>query len=654
MCRPRGITSEWNCLSCFLQTNKDNHSLQKISHSKDNLEKKDSGTDAIKSYLRELTSAPGVYRMLDCDGQVLYVGKAKNLKNRVSSYARLSGHSARIIRMINSTASMMFLTTDTEIEALQLEQNLIKQLKPKFNVLLRDDKSFPDILISKSHSFPKVVKSRGRRFSGNKYFGPFASARAVNQTLNYLQKVFQLRNCSDSIFDSRTRPCLQYQIKRCSGPCVGKITELDYQKSINDAEKFLAGKTLEIKRDLATEMAVASSELNFERAAVLRDRLQSLTYIQGTQGVNPKIVADADLLAMAMEGNQICIQIFFFRSNQNWGNKAFFPQSGSGAEAGEILQAFIMQFYRERRPPSLILVSHEVENKSLVSAALKENHGKIVKIEMPSKGEKIKLIYSAMRNASEELARKISSFENHTKLLVSLTKKFKLDKVPERIEVYDNSHLQGSHAVGAMIVAGPEGFIRSQYRKFNIKDSRIVPGDDVKMMYHVLTRRFARLNNDNDTRFSTSYPELILIDGGATQVKAAALVLSEMCKKNIPIIGIAKGVDRNAGKEELYFVDQPSIKLKHNDPILFFIQRLRDEAHRYVIGAHRKKRKAAIHFNKLDEINGIGSKRKRALLAHFGSTKGVGVATLADLKKVDGISSTVAEVIYNHFNDFDR
>lgn len=615
---------------------------------------KNYGIEVIKSYLQDLTTSAGVYRMLDSEGQVLYVGKAKNLKNRVSNYARLSGHTARITRMINSTSSMMFLTTDTEIEALLLEQNLIKQLKPKFNVLLRDDKSFPDISISMAHPFPQVVKSRGRRLPDNKYFGPFASARAVNQTLSYLQKIFLLRNCSDSIYDSRTRPCLQYQIKRCSGPCVGKVSQDDYKKSINDAEMFLAGKTLEIKKTLAIQMTQASSDLNFEKAAVLRDRIQSLTHIQGSQGINPTIVSDADLIALAVEGSQVCIQIFFFRSNQNWGNKAYFPQTGVGADAGEILEAFIMQFYRERLPPSLILVSHDVENKNLVMSALKENHKKSVKIETPTKGEKIKLLFSAMRNASEELARKIASFENQTRLLKSIKEKFNLIELPQRIEVYDNSHLQGTNAVGAMIVAGPEGFIRSQYRKFNVKDPSVIPGDDVHMMYHVLSRRFARLKNKNDTAFSTDYPDLIFIDGGLTQVKSAARVLKEMALEHIPIIGVAKGLDRNAGKEELYFVNGKSMMLKRNDPILFFIQRLRDEAHRFVIGAHRKKRAKALVVNQLDEINGIGATRKRALLSYFGSAKGVSVSALADLKKVDGISSGLADIIYNHFNDFDR
>ena len=625
-----------------------------VDTNKNNSAPKNLGVTIIRSYLNDLTTSAGVYRMLDLEGQVLYVGKAKNLKNRVSNYARLTGHTARITRMINSTSSMMFLTTDTEIEALLLEQNLIKQLKPKFNVLLRDDKSFPDIVISRAHPFPQVVKSRGRRLPDNKYFGPFASARAVNQTLNYLQKIFLLRNCSDTTYESRTRPCLQYQIKRCSGPCVGKISQDDYQKSVKDAEMFLSGKTLEIKKTLATQMTNASSELNFEKAAVLRDRIQSLTHVQSSQGVNPTIVSNADLIAMATEGSQVCIQIFFFRSNQNWGNKAYFPQTGAGAGAGEILEAFIMQFYRERLPPSLILVSHEVENKNLVTAALKENHKRTVKIESPSKGEKIKLLFSAMRNASEELARKIASFENQTKLLNSIKEKFNLSEVPERIEVYDNSHFQGSNAVGAMIVAGPEGFVRSQYRKFNIKDPSVIPGDDIHMMYHVLNRRFARLKDNNDTVFSTDYPDLILIDGGIAQVRSAARVLTEMKLDDIPIIGVAKGLDRHAGKEELHFVNGTRMMLRHNDPILFFIQRLRDEAHRFVIGAHRKKRSKALQVNRLDEISGIGATRKRALLSYFGSAKGVSVSSLNDLKKVEGISGALADTIYNHFNDFDR
>jgi len=613
-----------------------------------------SGVKVIKSYLKNLTPSPGVYRMLDGDGKVLYVGKAKNLKNRVSSYARLTGHTSRIARMINSTISMMFLTTDTEIEALLLEQNLIKQLKPKYNVLLRDDKSFPDIMISKFHSFPQVVKSRGRRLPENKYFGPFASSTAVNQTLNYLQRIFLLRSCNDSMFESRSRPCLQYQIKRCSAPCVGKINQDDYGKSIEDAELFLSGKTTKIKKVLAQQMSLASTSLNFEQAAVMRDRIQALTHIQGNQGINPKIVSNADLIAMAMQGSQVCIQIFFFRSNQNWGNRAYFPQTGSGAETGEVLEAFIMQFYRGRVPPPLILVSHAVENQELVISALKSNHNKAVRIETPSKGEKIKLLYSAMRNASEELARKIASFENQSKLLSAMKEKFNLENVPERIEIYDNSHLQGSNAVGAMVVAGPEGFLRSQYRKFNMKDSLIIPGDDVAMMYHILYRRFARLKNNNDTNFSTDFPNLILIDGGQTQVNAAAKVLKEMELENIPIIGVAKGKDRNAGKEEFYFVDRSSIALQRNDPVLFFIQRLRDEAHRFVIGAHRTKRAGSIVANSLDEVKGIGSSRKKALLSHFGSSKGVGDAALEDLKTVEGISSGLAELIYNHFHDFDR
>ena len=607
------------------------------------------GVDLINKYLKDLTSSPGVYRMLDREGRVLYVGKAKNLKKRVSNYARLNGHSARIGRMISSTASMVFLTTDTEIEALLLEQNLIKQLKPKYNVLLRDDKSFPDIMVSSSHPFPQIVKSRGKRFSENKYFGPFASASAVNQTLNYIQKVFQLRTCNDSIYNSRSRPCLLFQIKRCSGPCVGKISEENYKKSIIDAELFLSGKTNEIKKSLAHDMADASTKLDFERAAILRDKIKALTHIQGNQVVNPKFVVDADLIALAIEGTQVCIQIFFFRSNQNWGNKAYFPQTGVGADAGEILEAFIMQFYRSRVPPPLLLVSHKVTNYSLVKAALRKNHKKLIKIEIPSKGEKIKLIYNALKNASEELARKIASFENQTQLLLALRERFKLVKVPDRIEIFDNSHLQGTNAVGAMVVAGREGFIRSQYRKFNIKDFSISPGDDVAMMYHILKRRFNRSKNTKDLNFAEKLPDLIFVDGGITQVKAVVKVFEELDINNIPVIGIAKGRERNLGREEFHVFNKASIVLRHNDPVLFFIQRLRDEAHRFAIGAHRKKRVYSIEANGLDEISGVGGNRKRALLANFGSAKGVSQASLTDLKKVDGISNSLAEKIFNHF-----
>ena len=591
--------------------------------------------------------------MLDAEGRVLYVGKAKNLKKRVSSYTRLKGHSARIGRMINSTASMVFLTTDTEIEALLLEQNLIKQLKPKYNVLLRDDKSFPDIMITTSHPFPQILKSRGKRVPGSRYFGPFASAASVNQTLNYMQKIFQLRSCTDAIYKSRSRPCLLYQIKRCSGPCVGKISKEAYWHSLHDAELFLAGKTSEIKKSLAEQMNEASARLDFEVAAGLRDKIQALSHIQGNQVVNPKFVSDADLIALAMEGSQVCIQIFFFRSNQNWGNRAYFPQTGAGADSGEVLEAFIMQFYRSRVPPSVLLVSHKVTNADLVVAALRRNHNKKIKLEVPTKGEKIKLIYNAIKNASEELGRKIASFEHQTSLLISLKEKFGLDKVPKRIEIYDNSHLQGSNFVGAMVVAGEEGFIKSQYRKFNLKDATITPGDDVGMMYHILQRRFKRTKSKKDVRFADNFPDLILVDGGKTQLNAAHRAMNELSLTNITIIAIAKGRDRHLGREEFYTLSQTRFALRRNDPVLFFVQRLRDEAHRFAIGAHRKKRLHSIEVTRLDEIEGVGGSRKRALLTYFGSAKGVSLAALEDLKKVDGISTSLAEKIFNHFRYVD-
>ena len=613
-----------------------------------------SGVEVIKSYVRLLSSSPGVYRMLDKESKVLYIGKAKNLKNRVSNYTRLTGHSARISRMIFSTCSMVFLTTETEIEALLLEQNLIKQLKPRYNVLLRDDKSFPDIKITKGHAFPQVVKSRGRRVAENEYFGPFASAGSVNQTLSYLQRIFLLRNCSDSIFDARTRPCLQFQIKRCSAPCVGKISQEEYQKSINDAERFLAGKTSRIKKRLSEEMLKASGNMEFERAAVLRDQIQALTHIQGNQGINPSNVNEADLFALASAENQVCIQVFFFRGGQNWGNRAYFPQTGSGAEPGEILEAFLMQFYNLREPPSLLLTSHKVQNADLVISALRLNYDKSVKIEIPSRGEKIKLIYNALRNASEELGRKISDLDNQTKLIEGLSKSLNLGKVPERIEIYDNSHIQGAYAVGAMVVFGAEGFIKSQYRKFNIKDKVLSPGDDVGMMRHVLKRRFASRNNQDADKFATNQPDLILIDGGSNQVSATCEVLKELNLESIPVFGVAKGSERDAGKEQFYPAKGSAFALQYKDPILFFIQRLRDEAHRFAIGTHRKKRLKSVSFNRLDDIPGIGISRKRSLLAHFGSAKAVSQAGLDDLRSVDGISKATADVVYNYFHDLNR
>ena len=608
------------------------------------------GHTVIQNYLKSLDGSPGVYRMLDAKGAVLYVGKARNLKARVSSYARPTGHSPRIARMIRDTASMMFLTTRTETEALLLEQNLIKQLKPRYNVLLRDDKSFPNILVSKEHAFPQIKKHRGAKKEKGDYFGPFASAGAVNRTLNQLQKVFLLRNCSDSTFESRTRPCLLYQIKRCSGPCVGLISGEDYGSLVKDAERFLKGRTTKVQESLAADMQAASNAMEFERAAALRDRLRALTFVQGSQSVNPEGVAEADVIALHMDGGQACVQVFFIRANQNWGNRDFYPRTGAGADATEIMQAFIGQFYDNKEPPRQILLSDAIEDVDLMAEALAEKVGRKVEILVPQRGEKKELVAGALRNARESLARKMSETATQTKLLAGLAEAFDLDGAPQRVEVYDNSHIQGAHAVGAMIVAGPDGFLKSQYRKFNIKDDSITPGDDFGMMKEVLTRRFKRLLKEDPDRQSGTWPELLLIDGGAGQVSAVRQIMAELGVEDVPMIGVAKGVDRDQGKEEFHRTGQRPIALRRGDPVLYFIQRMRDEAHRFAIGAHRQKRSKAVGATPLDDVPGVGATRKRALLAHFGSAKAVGRANLSDLKAVDGISDALAETIYDHFH----
>ncbi len=608
------------------------------------------GHTVIQNYLKSLDGSPGVYRMLDAKGAVLYVGKARNLKARVSSYARPTGHSPRIARMIRDTASMMFLTTRTETEALLLEQNLIKQLKPRYNVLLRDDKSFPNILVSKEHAFPQIKKHRGAKKEKGDYFGPFASAGAVNRTLNQLQKVFLLRNCSDSTFESRTRPCLLYQIKRCSGPCVGLISEEDYGSLVKDAERFLKGRTTKVQESLATDMQAASDAMEFERAAALRDRLRALTFVQGSQSVNPEGVADADVIALHMDGGQACVQVFFIRANQNWGNRDFYPRTGAGADATEIMQAFIGQFYDNKEPPRQILLSDAIEDVDLMAEALAEKAGRKVEILVPQRGEKKELVAGALRNARESLARKMSETATQTKRLAGLAEAFDLDGAPQRVEVYDNSHIQGAHAVGAMIVAGPDGFLKSQYRKFNIKDDSITPGDDFGMMKEVLTRRFKRLLKEDPDRQSGTWPELLLIDGGAGQISAVRQIMAELGVEDVPMVGVAKGVDRDQGKEEFHRTGQRPIALRRGDPVLYFIQRMRDEAHRFAIGAHRQKRSKAVGATPLDDVPGVGATRKRALLAHFGSAKAVGRANLSDLKAVDGISDALAETIYDHFH----
>ncbi|GFE64818.1 excinuclease ABC subunit UvrC [Litoreibacter roseus] len=609
------------------------------------------GHACVQSYLNTIDNSPGVYRMLDSQQRVLYVGKARALKKRVSSYAKPSGHSPRIARMISETASMMFLTTKTETEALLLEQNLIKQLKPKFNVLLRDDKSFPNILVAKNHDFPQIKKHRGAKREKGDYYGPFASAGAVNRTLNQLQKVFLLRNCTDATFETRSRPCLLYQIKRCAAPCVDYISKEDYAGLVKDAERFLSGKSTNVQEVLAEQMQTASENMEFERAAALRDRIRALTQVQTAQGINPKGVAEADIIALHLDHGQACVQVFFIRANQNWGNRDFYPKTGSGAAEAEILEAFLGQFYDDKEPPRQIILSHDIEDKDLMVEALSAKAGRKVELLIPQRGEKQELIASALRNARESLARKMSETATQTKLLKGIAEAFDLNAPPRRIEVYDNSHIQGTNAVGGMIVAGAEGFLRNQYRKFNIRGDDLTPGDDFGMMKEVLTRRFKRLLKEDPDRETEMWPDLLLIDGGAGQVSAVREIMGELGVDDIAMVGVAKGVDRDAGKEEFHRTGKQPFALRHNDPILYFVQRLRDEAHRFAIGTHRAKRAKSQLKNPLDDIAGVGATRKRALLQHFGSAKAVARANLADLKAVEGISEAMANIIYDHFHD---
>ena len=610
------------------------------------------GYEVIQGYLKTLDSSPGVYRMLDRESRVLYVGKARNLRARVSNYSRPSAqHSARIARMISMTASMMFLTTRTETEALLLEQNLIKQLKPKFNVLLRDDKSFPNILVTGDHAFPQIKKHRGAKKEKGAYYGPFASAGAVNRTLNQLQRVFLLRNCTDSQFSTRTRPCLQYQIKRCSGPCVGLISEQNYARSVRDAERFLSGRSTDIQAELAGQMQKASEEMEFERAAALRDRIRAMTQVQTAQGINPRGVDEADIVALHLEQGQACVQVFFIRAGQNWGNRDFYPRVGADVEPAEVLEAFLGQFYDTKDPPRQLILSNQIENPDLMTDALSQKLGRKVELLVPRRGEKAELVDSALRNARESLARKMAESATQTKLLKGLAEAFDLPKPPERVEVYDNSHIQGTNAVGAMIVAGPEGFMKNSYRKFNIKGDDLVPGDDFGMMKEVLHRRFKRLLSEDPDRSKGMWPDLLLIDGGAGQVSAVAQIMGEHGVGDIPMVGVAKGVDRDAGKEEFHRIGKRPFALRHNDPVLYFVQRMRDEAHRFAIGTHRARRAKSSMKNPLDDIPGVGAARKRALLAHFGSAKAVGRANLADLKAVEGVSEGLAQKVYDFFHD---
>ena len=611
------------------------------------------GAERIAQYLRTLPDAPGVYRMLNAAGDVLYVGKAKSLKKRVSSYALRGGHNDRITRMIGETAEMLFVTTASEIEALLLESNLIKQLKPRYNVSYRDDKSFPNILLREDHPFPQLLKHRGARTAKGAYFGPFANAGAVTRTLNTLQRAFLLRSCSDSVFSARTRPCLLFQIKRCSAPCVGRVDETVYGELVSEAEEFLNGKSRAVQNILVSEMTAKSEALDFEAAARVRDRLKAMSQIQASQGVNPSSFAEADLFAAYNEGGQVCIQVFFFRAGQNWGNRPYFPRQPFDMELAETLESFVGQFYDARPAPRLVLLSEEIPDAALLAEALSTRAGYRVEVSKPRRGEKRDIMERALTNAREQLGRRLAENSAQRHLLEGVAEAFGLEAPPRRIEVYDNSHIQGAHAVGAFIVAGPEGFEKNQYRKFNIKSADLTPGDDYAMMREVLSRRFARLVKEEaepPQNVRWQRPDLVLIDGGPGQLAVACTVFADLGVEDVALVGISKGPDRDAGREHFYIPGREPFRLDLKSPVLYYLQRLRDEAHRFVIGSHRKKRSAAIGANPLDEVAGVGAGRKRALLQHFGSARAVAAASLTDLQSVAGVSGTLAKKIYDFFH----
>lgn len=642
------------------------------------------GRAAIARAIKHAPNGPGVYRMIGPDGGVLYVGKAKSIKRRIVAYTRPAGLTARIMRMVAATAEMEFVSTGTETEALLLEANLIKQLRPRFNVLLRDDKSFPYILITRDHVSPQITKHRGARNRPGDYYGPFASVWAVNRTINALQKAFLVRSCSDSFYEARTRPCLLFQIKRCAGPCTGEVSHTDYAEYVREARDFLSGKSRAVKEQMAHEMQQASEALEFERAAALRDRLAALSAVQGTQGINPRSVEEADVFAIHQEGGATCVQVFFFRTGQNWGNHALYPRADRALEPGEVLESFLAQFYEDKPCPRLILLSHDVAERELLEEALSTRAGHRVEIATPKRGEKRELVEHALQNAREALGRKLAESASQARLLEELGRAFDLEQTPKRIEVYDNSHIMGSNAVGGMIVAGPEGFSKSQYRKFNIRSADLTPGDDYGMMREVLMRRFSRLlrespkpvatvatdghdvtanatgdgpdvTEDATSDFtgdaaSSAWPDLVLIDGGPGQLKAAQETLAELGVNDVPLVGVAKGPDRDAGRETFYQQGREPFRLEPRDPVLYFVQRLRDEAHRFAIGSHRARRKKDIAQSGLQEIPGIGPTRKRALLHHFGTLKAIERASLADLEGVPGVNAATARAVYDFFH----
>jgi excinuclease ABC subunit C len=627
------------------------------------------GAAAIKDYWRQAPVGPGVYRMIAADGEVLYVGKAHSIKKRIASYMRPEMQSARIAKMVARTASMVFVSTQTEAEALLLEANYIKQMKPRYNVLLRDDKSFPYILVTSGHRAPQLMKHRGARSIKGAYFGPFASAGAVGRTLNALQRAFLLRTCSDSYFDNRTRPCLLFQIKRCSGPCTHEISDEDYQTLVEEARDFLSGRSRAVRERMAEEMGEAAEALAFEKAARLRDRIAALSAIQGEQSINPRSIAEADVFAIAEEAGQFCIEVFFFRTYQNWGNRAYFPRADRTLSAAEVLDSFLAQFYVERPAPRLVLLSHDVESAAVLAEALCIKSGRRIAVGRPRRGEKRELVENALRNAREALSRKLADAATQEKLLAALGQAFGFEGPIGRVEVFDNSHIMGSNAIGAMIVAGADGFMKAHYRTFNIKNTELTPGDDYAMMREVLTRRFARLAKAARRTELTAtgetvpavqpesaggfpeWPDLVLIDGGRGQLEAAREVFATLRVEGVRLAAIAKGPDRNAGRETFFIPGREPFRLPARDPALYFVQRLRDEAHRFAIGTHRAKRKREFVKSPLDEIPGIGPARKRALLNAFGTAKAVARAGLADLEKVAGVNEATARIVYEFFHE---
>jgi len=641
------------------------------------------GSNVISHYGKNAPTSPGVYRMIGATGEVLYVGKAKNIKKRILAYARPTGHANHIARMIAAATTIEFVSTATETEALLLEANLIKRLRPRFNVQLRDDKSFPYILITAGDLPALITKHRGARNRPGDYFGPFAAVSAVNRTITALERAFLIRSCSDTVYESRTRPCLLYQIKRCSAPCTGEISHGEYAELVREAKAFLSGKSRAIKEELAADMDQASNALDFERAAVLRDRLAALAAVQAHQGINPRGVEEADVFAVHQDGGFNCIEVFFFRTGQNWGNRAYFPKADRSLAAAEVLGEFLAQFYDDKPCPRLILLSHAIEECALLAEALSIKSGRKIEILAPRRGEKKELVNHALANAREALGRKLAETASQQKLLSALTTTLGLPRAPQRVEVFDNSHIQGSNAVGAMIVAGPEGFRKNQYRKFNIKSAELTPGDDYGMMREVLTRRFKRLLSqgprainaeqaegvppqtaasgeqtspqpEGETGAESPWPDLVVIDGGGGQLKAAEDILAGFGVRDVPLVAIAKGPDRDAGRETFHVPGKPPFKLPPRDPVLYFLQRLRDEAHRFAIGSHRQKRRRDIREAGLQEISGIGPTRKRALLRHFGTLKAIERASLDDLAQVPGISAETARRVYDFFHEAPR